>query len=123
MEELERILWKELGTREEYEKEYSDTPVGKLVRRIVGVDRDAVEAAFSEFINDEQLNVNQIRFVRLIIDYIVANGNIEDNRVLQEEPFRSVGSIMVLFKNDLDKAKKLLGIVADIKNNSEEIIA
>ena len=123
VEELERILWKELGTREEYEKEYSDTPVGKLVRRIVGVDRDAVEAAFSEFINDEQLNVNQIRFVRLIIDYIVANGNIEDNRVLQEEPFRSVGSIMVLFKNDLDKAKKLLGIVADIKNNSEEIIA
>lgn len=123
VEELERILWKELGTREEYEKEYSDTPVGKLVRRIVGVDREAVEAAFSEFINDEQLNVNQIRFVRLIIDYIVANGNIEDNRVLQEEPFRSVGSIMVLFKNDLNKAKKLLGIVADIKNNSEEIIA
>lgn len=123
VDELERILWKELGTREEYEKEYSDTPVGKLVRRIVGVDPEAVEAAFSEFINDEQLNVNQIRFVRLIIDYIVANGNIEDNTILQQEPFRSVGSIMVLFKNDLDKAKKLLGIVADIKSNSEVITA
>lgn len=119
--ELERILWNELGSKEDYEKEYADTPVGKLVRRIVGLDRESAEEAFSEFIDDEQLNVNQIRFVRLIIDYIVANGNIEDNRVLQEEPFRSVGSIMVVFQNDMDKAKKLLEIVADIKNNSEVI--
>ena len=92
--------------------------MGKLVRRIVGLDRESAEEAFSEFIHDEQLNVNQIRFVRLIIDYIVANGNIEDNRILQEEPFRSVGSIIVVFRNDMDKAKKLLEIVADIKNNS-----
>lgn len=123
VDELERILWTELGTKEDYEKEYSDTPVGKLVRRIVGVDRAAVEEAFSEFISDEQLNVNQIRFVRLIIDYIVTNGNIEDNTILQQEPFRSVGSIMVLFKNDLDKAKKLMSIVEDIKSNSEAITA
>lgn len=123
VDELERILWTELGTKEDYEKEYSDTPVGKLVRRIVGVDRAAVEEAFSEFISDEQLNVNQIRFVRLIIDYIVTNGNIEDNTILQQEPFRSVGSIMVLFKNDLDKAKQLMSIVADIKSNSEVITA
>lgn len=28
---------------------------------------------------------------------------------------------MVVFQNDMDKAKKLLEIVADIKNNSEVI--
>ena len=119
MKELERILWSELGSKEDYEKEYGDTPIGRLVRKIVGVDRAAVNEAFSKFLSDEHLNVNQIRFVNLIIDYIVANGNIEDNAVLMEEPFRSLGSITALFKDDLGKAKEIMNVVAEIKSNSE----
>lgn len=121
MKELERILWSELGSKEDYVKEYGDTPIGRLVRKIVGVDREAVNEAFSKFLSDEKLNVNQIRFVNLIIDYIVANGNIEDNAVLMEEPFRSLGSITVLFKDDLSTAKELMSVVAEIKDNSEQI--
>lgn len=120
LKELEEILWKELGTKEDYEKEYGDTPVGRLVRQIVGVDREAVNEAFSEFLTEERLNVNQIRFVRLIVDYIVANGNIDDNRVLMDEPFRSAGSITALFKDDMDSARKIMSIVDSIKRNSEE---
>ncbi len=119
MKELERILWKELGSKEDYIKEYGDTPIGRLVRKIVGVDRSAVNEAFSRFTSDEHLNVNQIRFVNLIIDYIVANGNIEDNAVLMEEPFRSLGSITSLFKDDMGKAREIMDVVAEIKNNSE----
>ena len=74
--------------------------------------------AFSEFISDRKLNVNQIRFVNLIIDYIVTNGNIEDNRVLMEEPFKSAGSITTLFKNDMDVARRIMDTVATIKGNS-----
>ena len=121
LQELERILWQELGSREDYVKEYGDTPVGRLVRRIVGVDRTAVNEAFSEFLSEEHLNVNQIRFVNLIVDYIVANGNIDDNRVLMEEPFRSVGSITTLFRDDMGTAKRIMEVVANIKRNSEEI--
>lgn len=121
MQELERILWNELGSKEDYEKEYGDTPIGRLVRKIVGVDRAAVNEAFSKFTSDEHLNVNQIRFVGLIIDYIVANGNIEDNSVLMKEPFRSLGSITALFKDDMGIAKEIMNVVADIKNNSEMI--
>ncbi|MCR4903224.1 MAG: DEAD/DEAH box helicase, partial [Butyrivibrio sp.] len=122
MKELERILWTELGSKEDYVKEYGDTPIGRLVRKIVGVDRSAVNEAFSKFTSDEHLNVNQIRFVNLIIDYIVANGNIENNAVLMEEPFRSLGSITVLFKDDLGTAKEIMGVVEDIKNNSEMMV-
>lgn len=120
MQELERILWKELGTKEDYKKEYGDTPIGRLVRKIVGVDREAVNEAFSEFLSEEKLNINQIRFVRLMVDYIAANGNIEDNTVLMREPFRSAGSITTLFKNDMDTAKKILSIAENIRRNSEE---
>ena len=119
--ELERILWEELGSKEDYKKEYGDTPVGRLVRKIVGVDRKVVNEAFSEFLSEERLNVNQIRFVNLIVDYIVANGNIDDNKVLMEEPFRSVGSITYLFKDDMLTAKKIMDVVGEIRDNSEKI--
>ncbi len=120
LKELERILWQELGSKEDYIKEYGDTPVGRLVRRIVGVDRTAVNEAFSEFLTEAHLNINQIRFVNLIVDYIAANGNIDDNKVLMEEPFRSVGSITTLFRDDMGTAKRIMEVVADIKRNSEE---
>lgn len=118
---LEKLLWEELGSRTDYEKEYGDTPIGRLVRSVVGVDRGAVNDAFSEFLSAERLNINQIRFVNLIVDYIVANGNIDDNAVLMEEPFRSVGSITTLFKDDMGTAKRIMEVVTDIRRNSEEI--
>ncbi len=120
LKELERILWQELGSKEDYIKEYGDTPVGRLVRRIVGVDRTAVNEAFSEFLTEVHLNISQIRFVNLIVDYIAVNGNIDDNKVLMEEPFRSVGSITTLFRDDMGTAKRIMEVVADIKRNSEE---
>ena len=118
--ELERILWEELGTRKEYEREYGETPVGRLVRKIVGIDREAVNEAFGEFLRDERLNLNQMRFLRLIMDYISVNGNIEDNSVLMEEPFRSVGSMITLFENDMAAAHRILHVVEEIRKNSEE---
>lgn len=118
---LEKLLWEELGSKTDYEKEYGNTPIGRLVRKIVGVDRDAVNEAFSGFLSAERLNINQIRFVNLIVDYIVANGNIDDNAVLMEEPFRSVGSITTLFKDDMSTAKRIMEVVTDIRRNSEEI--
>lgn len=121
MKELERILWDELGTKDDYQMQYGDTPIGRLVRKIVGVDRAAVNAAFSEFISDESLNPQQIHFVRLMIEYIVYNGNIEDNSILMEEPFKNVGAITVLFKDDMATAKNLLKVVEEIRKNSEEI--
>lgn len=92
-----------------------------MVRRIVGLDREAVNKAFNEFLNEERLNVNQYRFVRLIIDYIVKNGNIEDNKVLTEEPFRSAGSITSLFKNDMATAKQIMMVIKQIQDNSVEV--
>ena len=119
---LEDIMWNKLGTPSDYEREFGDMPITKLVRKIAGLDRQAANEAFSEFLNNKSLNTNQIHFVELIVDYIVANGFIEDNRVLQEDPFRTVGSIVELFKDNMDTARKIMDIIADIKRNSEEVV-
>lgn len=96
-------------------------PLGKLVRKIVGLDRQAANEAFSEFLNSETLNSTQIHFVKLIVDYIVKNGFVEDNKIFMEDPFRSVGNITQLFKNNMDDARKILDIIGNIKKNSEEL--
>jgi len=119
---LEELMWKELGTQADYEKEFGDMPVNKLVRKIVGLDREAANEAFSEFLNKESLNIKQIHFVKLIVNYIVANGLIDDNKVLQEDPFRSVGSIIELFRENMEEARKIMGVIGEIKRNSEEVV-
>lgn len=118
---LEDILWKELGTREDYKKEFGDTPITKLVRQIVGLDPQAANEAFSEFLSTERLNIHQSKFVKLIVDYVVKNG-IMDKRVLQEEPFKTVGSIVELFQDNMNDARKIIHIIDDINLNSEEIV-
>lgn len=47
IEALEKILWDELGTREEYEKEYGNKPLGEFVREIVGLDMNAAKEVLS----------------------------------------------------------------------------
>ena len=78
LKELERILWQELGTEEEYRKFYHDLPVQKLVRKILGVDTRTVESQFSKFLQSNRLSTKQMNFLRTIIDYIVKNGYIDN---------------------------------------------
>lgn len=120
VEYLEQILWNELGSKEQYEKDYGDTPVTKLVRKIVGLDKQAAVEAFSAFISEQQLTLQQTQFVELIIDYIVKNGTLE-RQALQQDPFSSTGGIMVVFKDQLPKARGILDIIDGINRNAEDI--
>lgn len=113
---LENVLWQELGTREEYEKEYGDTPITRLVRQIVGLDRGAVNEAFSKFLSEERLNAQQIKFVRLIVDYVVARGYLE-REALQQDPFRTFGSVSELFKDNIQDVREILSIIDEINEN------
>jgi type I restriction enzyme R subunit len=116
---LEKILWNEVGTKEDYTKEFGETPLTVLVRQVVGLDQMAVNDAFSEFLSDQNLDTKQIRFVKSIVDYVVKNG-IMDKRVLQEDPFRSIGSIIDIFTTD--KAMKIVKIIDSINENANRIM-
>jgi len=96
---LEKILWSELGTKDDYKREYGDKPLGLLVRKIVGMDMNAAKEAFSKYLNDVNLDDRQIYFVNQIINYIVVNGAIIDLSVLQEAPFNNKGDVAEVFKD------------------------
>ena len=97
VESLEIILWNEVGTKEDYEKEYGQKPLGEFVRSIVGMDMNAAKEAFSEFLEDTNLDSRQIYFVNQIVEYIVHNGMMTDLSVLQESPFTDQGSVVDIF--------------------------
>ena len=46
MKVLEGILWSEVGTKQDYEAEYGEKPLGEFVREIVGLDMTAAKKAF-----------------------------------------------------------------------------
>ncbi|WP_339312736.1 DEAD/DEAH box helicase family protein [Paenibacillus sp. FSL M7-0896] len=119
-EVLEKIFIGELGTAEDYQREFKDTPFGLLVRRIAKLEYEAATAAFSEFINDQSLNQGQIVFVKKVIDYIAQNGYIDNVSELVKPPFDKPQSFVKLF--DGAKQKKLVETVTRIKDNAVKVI-
>lgn len=97
VKELEKILWSEVGTKQDYVEEYGDKPLGEFVREIVGLDMGAAKAAFAEYLDNVNLDARQIYFVNQIVEYIVHNGVMKDFSVLQESPFTDQGSIVEIF--------------------------
>jgi len=117
IKQLERILWSEVGSREDYEREYGDKPLGELVREIVGLDMNAAKEAFSRYLNDVNLDQRQIYFVNQIINYIVKNGVMKDLSVLQDAPFTDRGSIVEIF-TDLSLWMGIKQVIDNINANA-----
>ncbi|USG66105.1 DEAD/DEAH box helicase family protein [Brevibacillus ruminantium] len=119
-ESLERIFTGELGTEEDYKREFQDTPFGLLVRKIAKMEHDAAMAAFSAFINDQSLNQAQIVFVKKVVDYVVQNGYIENVAELMKPPFDKPQSFIKLF--DGVRQKQFVELILKIKDNAVKIV-
>lgn len=119
--ELERVLTSELGSREDYIREFGDTPFGLLIRKIAKLDHDAAMAAFSVFINDEKLNQKQIAFVTKIINHMEQNGYMDDVKVLTKPPFDKPISFIKLF--DQPTRSAIVQTINEIKNNAIKVMA
>ena len=117
IEALEKVLWSELGAKEDYEQEYGSKPLGELVREIVGLDMNAAKAAFSEYLESNNLDSRQIYFVNQIVEYIVHNGMMKDLSVLQESPFTDQGSVVEIF-TDLNVWMGIRKVIESINDNA-----
>ena len=115
---LEDLLWREIGTRDEYEAECGQKPLGEFVREIVGLDANAAKAAFAEFLDAHRLDSQQIHFVNQIVEFIVENGMMPDLSVLQKEPFTAYGGVSVVFGEDLPVWERIRAAIAKINANA-----
>ena len=114
---LEEILWKEVGTKQDYEQEFGNKPLGEFVREIVGLDMNAAKEAFSLYLSDTNLNSRQIYFVNQIVEYIVHNGMLKDFSVLQESPFTDRGTVSEIF-DDMNVWMGIRKIIESVNANA-----
>ena len=87
-----------------------------MVRKTVGLSKEAIDREFSKFENDNELNVEQTRFLNLIKNYIMKNGVI-DKRILNEDPFTNYGSILQLFDGQMNIIQIIIAIIDVINGN------
>jgi type I restriction enzyme R subunit len=89
--ELERIMWKELGSREDYDNYTAGKMCGPnvaiLIRSFIGVDRKEAMQRFGRFISGMELNAEQEEFLMTVISYVCENGDITKDIVVNEAPF------------------------------------
>ena len=119
-EQLEKIMFNDLGNNKEYVEAFGNKNVIQVVRSIVGLDRETANEIFAKYINDNRLNSKQIDFVKLLIDYVVKNGTIEKTE-LQEDPFKSLGGVSEVFEGNISVIKQIIVDIDMINENAEKL--
>ena len=96
VKELEKICWKELGTKEEYETYIKKgdllcgDKVAVFIRSIIGINRVKAREMFSKFLSDNVLNSMQEEYLNQIIGYVVENGDITPDVLMRDSTLKEL---------------------------------
>lgn len=80
-----------------------------FIRKIVGLDKKAIDEKCAKFLNMYNLNKEQRQLINLIIDFAIRNGNVTKDDLVNTEPFSNI-EIPELFDNNLDSILKLVAM-------------
>lgn len=114
--ELERILWEELGSKEDYDKYTAGKMCGSnvaiLIRSLIGVDRKEAMQRFGRFISGMELNSEQEEFLMTVVSYVCENGDITKDVVVNDPPFDERLSVfnayLIPLANYIDNIHKVI---------------
>lgn len=98
IEQLERVLWEELGSKEEYEKQTKDNNYGNVaifIRTLVGINREVALQMFSNFIDHNTLNATQLEYLKTILDYVSENGNISSQELFNKDQLKGINWVKI----------------------------
>lgn len=107
---LEKILWQDLGSKEDYEKFYGKDPIYKILRGLVGLDKEKIRKNFEEIFNKYELNNQQARFIKTIMAYFEKNGYL-DLEEIQKDPFKTIGGLNQVFNQNKGQAMEIVDII------------
>jgi len=83
-----------------------------FIRSIVGIEQEAVNKKFGEFLNDNYLTSEQQEFIYSIINYVRENGDVDIQTIIDDAPFDNY-DILDLFG---DKVSVVTNVVNTIHN-------
>ena len=113
--QLERILWEELGSREDYVRytQFDNMNVAMFIRSVIKVDRQLALQKFTEFLNGSTLNALQMDYLKDIISYVCENGDIEPQTLMSVSPFSDI-NIIDLFDDKAVHVGKYVNLIHNV---------
>ncbi|MCP4150121.1 MAG: hypothetical protein GY757_20405 [bacterium] len=118
--ELERNLFEE-GPLESLERLQETSgevqPLGLVIRQVIGMEQEAVQEAFGDFLAHENLSSLQLRFIDAIIAHFRDNGFVKTD-MLYEAPFIDLHDNGVSGLFDEKKRRDISGIIAAINGSA-----
>ncbi len=117
LELLESFLFNdELGSKDDYIKEYGEEPLGKFIRSVIGLDIEIVNSLFANFIDDKNLKSVQITFIQTLINYLNVNGTL-DKKLLTKPPFNEANDSGVIGLFEDDDVRKIVSLIDTVNEN------
>ncbi|MET3646292.1 DEAD/DEAH box helicase family protein [Phyllobacterium ifriqiyense] len=117
LSELERIFIDAGAVAEQIDQIRSEGGLGLFVRSLVGMEREAAKAAFSDFLLETKASASQIEFVNMIIDHLTERGSM-DPRMLYESPFTDVDPMGIEGVFGQQQAVAVVSILEDIQRRA-----
>ena len=111
MAELEDILWHKLGSKTDYDGEDYPGSLAGFVRSLVGLDQEAVNEKFGQYLTGTVFNSSQQEFIKMVINYVRENGEITRNDLVNSYPFKFLHPVQLFG----DKMPILLNVVTELE--------
>ncbi|AFZ46129.1 Type I site-specific deoxyribonuclease [Cyanobacterium stanieri PCC 7202] len=118
LEELEKMLFTSevIESRDKFEEVYGkNTNLKTLIIKLVGLDRNTAKEAFNKYLNNKNLNANQIRFIDQIINLLTQHGTM-DPGILYKPPFTEIHIAGLDGVFDDDDADDIVAIINSFKD-------
>lgn len=118
IDNLEQIMWQELGTKEDYERYLlheqitEGMPVAAFIRKINGVDRKKGIQMFTEFISANNLTAGQEDFINSILTYVCQNGDMKKEILTSKRSF--FDSLLKNFPDNVAKVGDFVSLLHNI---------
>lgn len=86
--ELSDILCHKLGTQQDYDNIANGLSFGVFVRKIVGLEKEAVTKVLSTYLSQYNFNAKQQEFLQQVVHFVLQNGDIFPNDLYESSPFK-----------------------------------
>ncbi|MBF6270402.1 DEAD/DEAH box helicase family protein [Nocardia farcinica] len=118
LESLEELLARSgAGEPEDMERAVANAHgLGRFIRSLVGLDQQAVQEAFAEFLGERTATASQIDFVNLVIGHLTRHGEM-DPKLLFEPPFTDAAPQGPTQLFAPEQTKRLLGVIRSINES------
>ncbi|PWE00492.1 DEAD/DEAH box helicase family protein [Marinilabilia rubra] len=119
LDELERLIFidSHIGTREDYIRFFGNKPLGVFIRSIIGMDQEATQKAFSEFMDSGNLSADQLQFVKMIVEHFTRVGFLELPELAYSFKNADDNGLFELFPKD-EEQDHIIRVIKEVNENA-----